>query len=308
MSGRVTPVFLAALFLLVAPQWCHAESKIRIAVLEFTEKNVGQWKGNVGKATEVWFVDELVNAEKFQVLERQQLVALLEEKGFQMSGDVDTRTAARAGRMAGVQVVVFGNVELAVKEQGGQNIGKIPAIGRFKGFDGFGATKKTLEGTLTGRAVNVETGEILFSKSQTVSESSVNVSVSESRSGTTWDETVVRKVFQPAVKTLVAEMVARMDTMKQILGVAAAGEGKIVQIKGDVLLVSLGALDEVQAGDRLSVVCAVVVKDPDTGAVLGRDEQNVGSLVVQKIAGEHLCRASAESGAGFAVGNIVKRR
>lgn len=305
MRKSVFLLVMASVFLFLASGSALAESKIRVAVLEFTEKNAGRWAGNVGKATEAWFVDELVNAGKFKVLERQQLAGLLQEKGFQKSDNVDPKTAAQAGKMAGVQVVVFGIVEFTQKEQGGQGSSRIPGFGGVFG----GATKKTSEGNITGRAVNVETGEILFSKSQTVTSSSLNISVMGVGGGTSWDETVVRKTFQPAIKEIVAEMVARIETMKEGLSAAGSGaEGKIVQIKGDALFFSLGTLDEVQPGEKFDVVRAEVIKDPDSGAVLGRDEQQVGSIVVEKVAGEHLSRAKADSGSGFAVGDIVKKQ
>ena len=156
-----------------------ADSKLRVAVLEFTEKGAGHWSGYVGKAAEDWFVDSLVNTQKFTVLERQQLDAILAEKNFQASEEVSQATAAKAGKMAGVQVVVFGNIDFAQKEQEVHSSGGVGSLLSKIPLWGSGS-KKTSEGNLTARAVDVQTGEILFSKSETVSTSNRSPGFTES--------------------------------------------------------------------------------------------------------------------------------
>ncbi|MBI5016565.1 MAG: hypothetical protein HZB55_13880 [Deltaproteobacteria bacterium] len=282
-------------------------AKPRVAVLEFTETGAGGWSGNVGRAAETWFVDSLVNTQKFKVLERQQLQALLAEQHFQMGGEVSPATAVQVGKVAGVQVIVFGNVNFAQKEQELHTSGVMGLIKNVPHIWGSGSMR-TSEGNLTARAVSVQTGEILFSKGETVSTSNFNLDILGTGGGTEWDETVARKVFQPAVEKLTAEMVAKIEGMKESLGEAATGgEGKVVALKDGIVLINLGRLDGVKGGDKFEVVRAEVIRDPDTNEVLGRDETPVGSIVVHKISGDHLSAAKILSGDDFSKGDVVKR-
>ena len=49
-----------------------------------------------------------------------------------------------------------------------------------------------------------------------------------------------------------------------------------------------------------------VIKDPDTGEVLGADETKVGKVKVTKVMGARLSTASVVSGSGFKPGDTIK--
>ena len=62
--------------------WAKAGDKPRIAVLEFKNKAENQWwYSHGGTAAQDVFVTELVKSGKFRVIEREQLEALMQEKG-----------------------------------------------------------------------------------------------------------------------------------------------------------------------------------------------------------------------------------
>ena len=108
--------FAAALLLAVArgagPDPGGGKSdKPRIAVLEFKNKADNQWWYNGGaEAAQDVFVTELVKSGKFRVVEREQLEALMKEKGLTLSGDVDPKTAIRVGKLLGVNYLLTGAV------------------------------------------------------------------------------------------------------------------------------------------------------------------------------------------------------
>ena len=296
-------VSATVLFVVALAQPCRAEPKIRLAVLQFSSVGGGH---DVGEAAEGWFVDSLVGTKKFQVMERTQLNAVMKELHFQQSGDVSAATAAKVGKLAGVQVVVFGNIHLAVKKQELHTSGLLPGL--FVRLPSGGGSKTTFEGNVTARAVGVQTGEILFSKTETVSESTFHADIMGTGGGTEWDETVVRKIFQSAVDTITQELVAKVEGVREDLGSAASGEGKIVALKEGLVFLNLGKLDGVSPGDRYEIVRAEIISDPDTKEVLGRDETAVGTVVVEKLSGDHLCTAKILTGRGFVKGDIAKRK
>lgn len=299
--------FLALALVVATAASTWAQPRTRVAVIEFTEKAGGHWSGYVGKAAEDWFVNALVNAQKFQVMERQQLQSLMQEQGFQLSGAVDPSTAARLGKMAGVQYVVFGNIDFAQKNQEVHTGGLGSLLG--KAIPWGSAGKKTSEGNLTGRVVSVETGEIVFSQSETVSASNFKINVMGTGAGTDWDETVARKTFQPAVDKIVEAMVGKLDTLQERLGASATGvEGKIVMVRDGKPLINLGKLDGASAGGKYAVVRAEVIKDPESGQELGRLEQPVGSITILQVAGDHLAICKVDSGDGFRPGDVVKAK
>lgn len=303
---RIMKWFAVVLLLLSGALPCSAEQKLRVAVLQFSAVGSGNVSGQLGKATEGWFVDSLVDTRKFKVMERAQMDALLQEHRFQKSADVSAATAVKAGKLAGVQVVVFGNVQFAQKNQQLHTSGRIPGLPvRLPGGSG---SKKTSEGNLTVRAVDVQSGEILFSKTETLSESNFRFDIMGTGAGTDWDETVFRKIYQPAVDRITQEMVAKIETLRDGVGSAASSEGKIVSLKKDVVFINLGKLDGVKPGDEYEVYQAEVIIDPDSSEVLGRDEKLLGTVTLVRLAGDHLSATRVLSGSDFAIGNIVKKK
>jgi curli biogenesis system outer membrane secretion channel CsgG len=87
-----------------------------------------------------------VGREGFKVVERTQVEKVLKEQEFAWSGVVDQATAARLGKLLGVEYVIFGSL-----------------TGVEKGF------------TINARLVKVETGEVLLAPqaSSTGSEESI---------------------------------------------------------------------------------------------------------------------------------------
>ena len=102
MQRRIT--FLVGVCLLaavLAPAVASAASdKPRIAVLEFVNKADNQywWHGGAAAMQDV-FVTELVKSGKFRVMEREQIAAIMQEKGLTLSGDIDPSTAMQIGKL-----------------------------------------------------------------------------------------------------------------------------------------------------------------------------------------------------------------
>jgi curli biogenesis system outer membrane secretion channel CsgG len=295
---------------LLAPGLLRAQdapTKLRIAVLPFTEKSEGSgWHtGKVGTATEDWFIDELVNKGKFRVMERAQLSGILNEQSFQMSGAGDQQTAVKAGKMLGVPVVVFGNIDFSEKQS--EAHGYVPGGfgGPLGGFHGSSRTR-TSEGNLTCRVISVSTGEIIYSHQETITDSSSNISIMGIGGGSDWDETKARKVFQPAITKIVNDMVLKLDTMKDSIGEV---EGKLVKILSkDQIYINLGKEDGIKEGDTYEIYDSNAITDPDSGQELGRDEKKMGMGMIEKISGPHLASLHVTSGGGFKVGNVVKKK
>lgn len=68
--------------------------------------------------------------------------------------------------------------------------------------------------------------------------------------------------------------------------------GKVVRVRGNEVIVSLGSQDRIETGTLLRVQrLAEVFKDPSTGRILGREVIEIGTLRVTKIMSEELSSA-----------------
>lgn len=177
-------------------------TKPRIAVLEFKSKADNQWWYSHGaSAAQDVFVTELVKSGKFRVIEREQLQALMQEKGLSLSGDVDPSSAIRIGKLLGVNYLLTGSVtEYGVTDKGahGSGLGRIP---------GFSAGKREFVAALNARLIDASTGEIAWADEARETESSVKVDVGGFGGGVD-DQRMFDKVMKPCIQKLVASLKA----------------------------------------------------------------------------------------------------
>jgi curli biogenesis system outer membrane secretion channel CsgG len=186
----------------LAPSVRAASDKPRIAVLEFKNKADNQWwyHGGAAAAQDV-FVTELVKSGKFRVVEREQLEALMQEKGLTLSGDVDPKTAVKVGKLLGVNYLLTG----AVTEYGtkGTNV-DTPWVGNLPSVS---VGKKTFTAAMNARLIDTSTGEIVWADEARGEESSVKVFVGGFGGGVD-DDRMFDKVLKPVIQQLMASLKA----------------------------------------------------------------------------------------------------
>jgi curli biogenesis system outer membrane secretion channel CsgG len=127
----------------------------RIAALPFEDKTISSpLKGDVGSLAVDQLTTLLVNSERFAVIERERLDAVLQEQGLAGKGIVDSRTAAQIGKVLGVELVFTGAItNWEVKES---KKGTYVLIA--------GSTEKVLDIDLAvdGRIIDTTTGQVYF--------------------------------------------------------------------------------------------------------------------------------------------------
>jgi curli biogenesis system outer membrane secretion channel CsgG len=194
--SHAVAVALAAVVGTAALVGAAPSDKPRIAVLEFKNKADNQWwyHGGAAAAQDV-FVTELVKSGKFRVIDREQLAALMQEKGLALSGDLDPSTAVRAGKLIGCQYFLTG----AVTEFGNTKVGG-------HGF-GVSAGKNKFVAAMNARIIDTETGEILWADEARGEEASVKVSVFGVGGGVD-DSRMFDKVMKPVIQQLTASIKA----------------------------------------------------------------------------------------------------
>lgn len=109
----------------------------------------------------------LINSDRFNIVDRSQIEAVLAEQANGMSGLYDPATAARVGGLLGAEYIVTGNVNgLSTKETGvhydNSRVG------------GVGNDKHTVTASVSVRVIEVATGRVVLMSSGRGSSSSTN--------------------------------------------------------------------------------------------------------------------------------------
>ncbi len=150
-------ILFAVIFLLVLGTMVGlAQEKPRIGVLRFTnDTSAGWWSGSVSRELADMLGAELANTGSFQVLERQELDAVMGEQDLGASGRINEATKAKIGNIKGAKYIVAGTV--SAFEEGTSGVGG--GIG-FKGVS-LGGKKQKIYIAVDVKVIDTETGEIV---------------------------------------------------------------------------------------------------------------------------------------------------
>jgi curli biogenesis system outer membrane secretion channel CsgG len=155
-----------------------AAGKPAMAVWDFTNStNAGWWYGGVGADLADMLTNELASSNKFKMIERKQLGAILGEQDLGLSGAVKKSTAAKAGKLTGAQYIVTGQVSAYEENTAGTGGG----IG-FKGI-GVGGKKEESYIAIDLRVVDTTSGEVSFTRSIEARSTSKGLAVGVNRGG-----------------------------------------------------------------------------------------------------------------------------
>ena len=301
MKKMFVPVILMTLSAGVA----LGQAKPRVAVLEFKNKAQGYaWSWyQAGQAAQDMLVTELVKTEKYRVIERERLDALMQEKHLTLSGDVDPKMAVKVGKQLGVEYLIVGNVtEMNLTDKGVH-------VPNLFGNPSVNVKNQKMQVALDARAINTSTGEIMWADTGKAETSDSSVFVAGAGGGVN-DRNKLDRCLRPAVQELAKSL------EKKSLATSGAGgssdssgvAGKIANVEGGTLYLNVGAEAGVKEGEEYGVYrVGKVIKDPDTGEVLGQDETQVGRIRVSAVKGARLSLATKVSGGPFKAGDTIRK-
>jgi curli biogenesis system outer membrane secretion channel CsgG len=199
----------------------------RIAILEFKAApdawhgwHHGGWGNNMSTISNQlrdMFTTEIVEKgkNKLRVIERERLAEIRGELNFQQSGEVDTATVQKIGKLLGVKYVMTGKItRFAYKEGGfGTGWGVGALVGRVTGDGMAGAVagsvnvkKASFTGRLDIRLIEVETGEVLGAWKDEDKVDNTSVKVAGTGGDVQYDEELVGKVFEPIVARITPKL------------------------------------------------------------------------------------------------------
>ncbi len=219
MKRRSALVALATAFTLTlsGPVFAQAKNtRPQIAVLDFEFGAVENWWGqyDIGKGIADQLVDALVEDGSFRVIERKKLATILGEQDFAASGRADpsAQTMAKIGKVLGVKYILVGSITKFSTESRGGGV-------RVKGI-GLGGKKTKSEVRITGRIIDMSTGEIMVS-GKGVGESSKGGGIDFSKGGSgigtnseEWRQSGLGDAQEACTKDLIKQIVAKIDRLK----------------------------------------------------------------------------------------------
>lgn len=277
--GRLTAVVLMLAAALVgAPSSVFAQAKIRIAVSNFENNSTwGWWGDNLGRAAADELATQLVQTGKYTVIERAQLDAILQEQNLGASGAVTSATAAKVGKLLGVQLLLTGSITAF-------------SIKRTSiGMRGIGGSYSNAESKIDARLVNTDTGEVVI----------VAVGQGNKRMGggyfkgvsaeQTFDQGAAQEALRPAVEQVVVKLAEQTASLQSMT--PAAPEGQIVSTRAGSYYINRGAGAGVKVGQKFNVHHVVdEIKDAD-GRLLDKVIEQTGVLeVTQVLANSAVCK------------------
>ncbi len=284
------------------------DDRILVAVVAFDTSPIrNTWHynwdyQNLGFAAADSMTTALFKTGRFRMIERQHLDKVLAEQDLGESGRLDPTTAARIGKILGVQMMIIGSVtQYGLKEQGG----RIPQIGRWKWGRGIGGKIVTTEVGLTCRLIDTTTAEILAVAEAHDKHRFGKGEFAGASLGTSWDSGAASKTLENAVSQLAQKLADGAAGIKPST-VRGGLVGKIAKVSGSTVYINLGDASGVKVGDRFTVLAlGEAIIDPDTGENLGGIESEIGEIEVTKIINAKLSLARVVSGSGLAAGNKI---
>src|ERR1700682_3589797 len=137
--------FALILFVIASP--CFAQKK-RVAVLNFEYGTVRSstqaifgTDQDVGKGISDMLVQKLVQDGKYSVIERNALDKILAEQNFSNSDRADSSTAAKIGRILGVDAIIIGSITQFGRDDKNTTVGG-GGFGGITGRFGVGGVQK----------------------------------------------------------------------------------------------------------------------------------------------------------------------
>ena len=295
----------------------------RIAVLDFDYATVQSYTSgifgsnvDVGKGITDLLITGLVKDGTFSIIERQALEKVMAEQNFSNSQRADSTSAAKLGKLLGVDAIIVGSIT-----QFGNETKKIGGGGSGGSWGGYGlgglshSNSKANVG-ITARIVNVDTGEILAvaegagisSRSSTSmlgggghgwSNGAGNVNFGSSD----FQATIIGEATKMAVDKLTADIVANASKVSVR---TVTVEGLVAAVDGGQVILNVGKKAGVNAGDRLEVVRVTKeIKDPETGNVIRRLTSSIGIIKATDV-DDNSAVCVPVSGSDFQTGDRVK--
>lgn len=303
--------------LLLGSALLGAEGKKRVALFDFEFGTVHRWWSwdwDIGKGIADMIVTNLVRDGTYSVIERKQLDKILQEQNFSNSDRANPATAARIGKVLGVNAIVIGTITQFGFETKQTSVGGVSSrLGGF-GLGKVGSSKSKANVVIDARIVDTETAEILaVASGKGISNRSgmellgagggglghVDMSASD------FQETIIGEATRQAVDEVTRQLVAQAERLH---ATTIEVKGLVADVQENVVVFNVGKNQGLKEGDVLAIERIIKeVKDPSTGQVIRTLTQAIGTAKITSV--DDRSAVAEFSGMGQPkVGDMVKSK
>jgi curli biogenesis system outer membrane secretion channel CsgG len=319
--------FVLGLALLALGSQADAQKK-RVAVMNFdyatVQGGVAAIFGtnqDIGKGIADLLVDKFVNDGTYSVIERKALDKIMAEQNLSNSDRADPLSAAKIGKLLGVDAIVVGSITQFGRDDKSTTVGG-DAVGRVTGRFGLGGVyKKQAKAVvaITARMVDTSTGEILATATgRGESERSGTGLVGAGGSGSAAGGGMVdmrssnfaNSILGEAVSASVSQLARQLEAKASALPTRTVSiDGLVADVSPDgTMVLNVGSSAGVKVGDTLQIKRASrKITDPATGKVLRVIEEPVGQIRITEVDAQSAVGKFSGSGQPK-VGDTVKNQ
>lgn len=290
--------------------------KKRVAVVDFEYGTVQSGAAaifgqnlDVGRGIADLLVEQLVRDGTYSVIERKAIQKIMAEQNFSNSDRADPNSAAKIGKLLGVDAIIMGSITQFGRDD--RNVGAGGGLIRGKaaqmGLGNIGLKSSKAVVAISARVVSVDTGEILsISNGKGESKRSGTSLGGAGGSGGTaaggaismtssnFANTIIGEATTEAVANLRGELVAGASKLpEKVVNI----DGLIADVSGSTLVLNVGTRVGVRVGQVLQVQQAGrEIRDPATGRVIRRLTTPIGEVRITEA--DELSSVGTYSGAG----------
>lgn len=316
--SRTLMVLMASCIAAAVPAMMAAQGKPRVAVLSFEYDGVRSAAAaalgssqDVGTGVSDVLVKELIDGGNFILVERNAIDAVLKEQNLSNSDRADPATAARIGRLLGVEAIILGSVtQFAVQETSGTG----GSLGRFtRGIVGP-VERNNVKAlvSINARLVHTTTGEVMTAVSGNGESSGASTSVSTTTgvapldlTSSAFGNSLVGTALTKAAHAVAQQLNGFGAKLSQR---RADYSGVIADVSGKTVIINVGRKRGVQVGDRLEITRVVrTIPDPqDPSRILRSITETVATAEVTEV-DDVSATATVTGNGALKVGDTVRR-
>jgi curli biogenesis system outer membrane secretion channel CsgG len=269
----------------------------RVLISSFDVAVTGLPSGiSIEKGLRAQLMTTLSKSKNFIIIDRETLSDLQDELNLAQVGAVTKKTAVKAGRLLGAQIIIKGVVTEFSEEAKGKssgykfNLGTIAGVANAftdtKGLDiveainpEIGGGNETVSGTvgLDIRMIDVETGTVIHSIAArgniTKEKSSRSFGIAGfSTMSEGFENTVIGQAVRLAIQDAVLQIFEGMGRVPW--------KGTVAAVKYDgTVVINAGSNKNIRPGQLMYVAYEVqVITDPETGLVLYTENEKIGVI------------------------------
>ena len=271
----------------LAPSGDYTGPKLRVGVVNFQNRTPSKHIG-IGEAAADILGTILQKTGRFIIIPQQDVASILGQQAMGASGAVDPVTAAKMGKILGLNAMVTGAITAYSEAEEGSD------------YLVYKKKKQIARVTVDYRIVDTTTGiQLVADSGQGVYEKKTGGALGLG-SKSSYDADLRDGALRDALTKAMVNMLPQFEDQEW--------SGRIASIKGRTVYLNAGKKTGLKVGDLLMVQeLGEEIIDPQTNVSLGRAPGSIkGEVMVTGFFGRDGSMATIKSGAGFKTNDLVK--